>query len=489
MRRGIVGATLLMILCPLVAADDWPMLGRDKTRNAVSPEKNPPVEWDLKTGKNIKWKAKLGTMTFAAPAVADGLVWVAANNGEPRDKSFTKDAGVLMCFRERDGQFLYQYLSPHLGNRYLDWPGTSSGCTPLVEGDRLWYTTNRCEMVCFDIGPLRRGTGEPKVHWKVDMIKDLGVVPYGNPMGVVTRCSPAIYKDFIYEITGNGVDASHENIPAPNAPSLVCFHKETGKVVWQDNSPGKNILHGQWASPLVLEINGRAQVLAPLGDGWLRSFDAETGQLIWKFDTNRKSAVYNMYGRGTRNYPLAPPVYYDGRVYIANGRHPEHADGPATLWCLDPAKEGDISAELEDGPRKGKPNPNSAVVWSFEGEKGRPEETMARACAAMAIADGLVIMPTLAGYIHCLDANTGKRYWTHDTLYNLYGSPLIVDGKVYFGLDGGDVLIFALSREKKLLATHDMRVFMNAPPIYANGVLYVIGRSTLYAIQEEKAKK
>jgi hypothetical protein len=35
------------------------MLGRGKTRNPVSPEGNAPIEWDMKTGRNIKWKALL----------------------------------------------------------------------------------------------------------------------------------------------------------------------------------------------------------------------------------------------------------------------------------------------------------------------------------------------------------------------------------------------------------------------------------------------
>lgn len=63
-----------------------------------------------------------------------------------------------MCFRERDGQFLWQYTSPRLGEHSQDCSWHSMG-TPLVEGDRLWLITNRCESLCFDIGPLRRGAG------------------------------------------------------------------------------------------------------------------------------------------------------------------------------------------------------------------------------------------------------------------------------------------------------------------------------------------
>src|SRR5262245_60816273 len=110
--RALFLSSALCVFAVAAHADDWPMFGRDKTRNAVSPEKNPPTEWDIKTGKNIKWKAKLGSMTFGTPVVANGLVWIGTNNENRRDPSVTNSAGVLMCFRESDGKFLYQHISP-----------------------------------------------------------------------------------------------------------------------------------------------------------------------------------------------------------------------------------------------------------------------------------------------------------------------------------------------------------------------------------------
>src|SRR4030095_7850419 len=73
-RRALLAAVLLTA-GPL-RAEDWPMLGRDKTRNPVSPEKGAPVEWDIKTGRNVKWRATLGWFAWADPVVADGLVWL-----------------------------------------------------------------------------------------------------------------------------------------------------------------------------------------------------------------------------------------------------------------------------------------------------------------------------------------------------------------------------------------------------------------------------
>ena len=98
-------------------------------------------------------------------------------------------------------------------------------------------------------------------------------------------------------------------MPAPKAPSLVCFHKTTGKVIWSDNSPGKKIRDGQYASPLVVSINGKSQVIAPMGDGWVRSFDALNGRLLWKFNGNSP----NIKSDDWKNL-FATPVFYDGRV-------------------------------------------------------------------------------------------------------------------------------------------------------------------------------
>jgi outer membrane protein assembly factor BamB len=256
------------------------MYGRDSTRNAVSPEKDPPLYWAsekrengflVRPAWNIRWQARLGSVNFAPPVVAGGLVWVGTNNARPRDAKVKGDASVLMCFREKDGRFLWQYVSPRLKGYEQDEPTAGINCSPLAEGDLLYFTTNRAEVVCLDISPLRRAQGEPRTVWKLDMRKDLGVIPAGPAMTVGRTCSiSASYKGRLYVTTGNGVPLYQKTVPAPDAPSLVCLDRQTGQVLWQDSSPGKNIFEVQWSSPLVAEIKGRAQVIAAQGDGWVR---------------------------------------------------------------------------------------------------------------------------------------------------------------------------------------------------------------------------
>ena len=72
------------------------------------------------------------------------------------------------------------------------------------------------------------------------------------------------------------------------------------------------------------------------------------------------------------------------------------------------------------------------------------EETMHRTCGTAAIKDGLLFVADFSGLFHCLDAKTGMPHWTHDMLAAAWGSPLIVDGKVYVGDEDGDITVFKL---------------------------------------------
>ena len=48
-----------------------------------------------------------------------------------------------------------------------------------------------------------------------------------------TLNSTGVGSQYGFVITGNGVDDTHKNIPAPRAPAIVCFNKNDGKVEFQ----------------------------------------------------------------------------------------------------------------------------------------------------------------------------------------------------------------------------------------------------------------
>ena len=74
--------------------------------------------------------------------VANGLVWIGANNTAPRDPELKREAAVLMCFRESDGQFLYQYVVPAKPGPLLPVSRLGFNGSPLIEGQRLWLAAH-----------------------------------------------------------------------------------------------------------------------------------------------------------------------------------------------------------------------------------------------------------------------------------------------------------------------------------------------------------
>src|SRR4051812_45430150 len=109
----------------LAIAADQPQWGQAWSRNMVSNEKGLPDTFDPQSGKNIKWSVPIGTETHSTPIVAGGRVYIGTNNEQPRDPNHTSDSGVLMCFEEKTGKFLWQLVVPKREeDAYLDWPKT-----------------------------------------------------------------------------------------------------------------------------------------------------------------------------------------------------------------------------------------------------------------------------------------------------------------------------------------------------------------------------
>ncbi len=498
------------------STDGWFMYGGTPSRNMVNPRvKGLPTEWEVpakgKKGKNVKWVADLGSKAYGGPIVAGGKVIIGTNNQKPRDPKWigidpkTKqkkpiDLGVLMAFEEGDGKFLYQTVYRKLPAGLVnDWPLEGLCSTPVVEGDRMYYVSNRCEVVCEGL--------DGKTHWKLDMIGKLGVFPHN-----ISACSPLVAGDKVFLITANGVDEDHINVPAPKAPSFLRVDKHTGKPEWLDNrttirltevpkkgdqkdffknlvNRGQLIQHGQWSNPAYGVVNGKPQVVFPGGNGWLYAFEPASGKLIWKFDCNPKNSKYELAGKGTRSDFIASPVIHDNKVYIGVGQDPEHETGVGHLWCIDMTKEGDVSPELVTDntvwPPQTKPNPNSAKVWHYGGpapKKLGRNYYFGRTMSTCAIHDGLVYAVELGGLIHCLDAKTGKVYWEHDTKAPIWSSPYYADGKVFLGTDDGVVFVFAAGKQKNLLAENEMEGRVRATPVAANGALFVMTENKLYAI-------
>jgi outer membrane protein assembly factor BamB len=462
-------AGLLLIATPALA--QVAMFGNGPSRNMASDEKGLPAKWNPETGENILWSAKLGSQSYGGPIVTGGKVYVGTNNEGLRNPKLTGDRGVLMVFDAKDGKFLWQSAHAKLpAGRVNDWPLQGVCSSPAVEGDRVYYISNRAELIAADAegfldkendGPFSAETeksdSDEDVVWKLDMINELDVFPHNLAAG-----NPLIVGDVIYTVTGNGVDEGHINVPAPAAPSFIAVDKNTGKLLWESDLPREKILHGQWSNPVYGVIKGRPQVIFPGGDGWLYSFDPKTGKLFWKFDCNPKDSVYKIGGAATRNNIIGTPVVWEDKVYVGVGEDPEHGEGIGHLWAIDASQDGDVTEK--------------AVVWHRGGEDFH------RTISTVAIADGILYAADLSGHLYALDAKTGEHFWMYDAFAAVWGSPFVADGKVYLGDEDGDVVVLRAGKKKEVLHEVNMGSSVYTTPVARDGVLYINSRSTLWAI-------
>ena len=501
---------------------DWPQWGRTDNRNMISDQTNLPnlgkgnisfknAKWD------IRWTVTLGSQCYGNPTVANGKVFIGTNDrfwSDPRVKR--SRGGLLLCIDDTTGKVLWRLLAPRYkkkihGSGFDDLNvGICSAVT--VDGDKAYVVSNRAEVLCLDVngqangndGPYRdegkymAGPSKPPVKlyggdgdiiWRFDMIEGLTNAPHD-----AANCNILVRGDLLYVNTSNGVHRMpDEPMPTPDAPTLIVLDKRTGKLLAVDGCKiGQRTFHGNWSSPSLGKVAGQELIFFGGGDGFLYAFtppkaDPKTAKptvfkSVWKFDCNPKDykldaeglEIDYWSGDATRadvpkNYKgpneiIATPVCYKNRVYVAGGRDPEHGIARGMLYCIDATKTGDVT--------------KTARVWSYD--------KIARTMSTVAIADGLLYISDYAGLVHCLDAETGKVCWVHNTGERIWSSTLVADGKVYVGTEKKNLFIFKTGRKKQLIATIKMPHKMSTTPIVANGCIYVPTARCLYAVEKTK---
>jgi len=431
-----------------------------------------PDDWDVDTSRNIIWTVPLGNETFGRPVASGGVVYVGTNNARKMNKDCQDECGVLLALRAKDGELLWQDGAPRVDRGLGDFLLPSTTSAPYIEGDRLYYVTAECQLRSLDTQGFRDGKNDgpfqdesyqdedvADVVWELDMCGQLGVFSHEASNSDVLPVG-----DLLIVSTSNGRNEGHTRVPSPRAPSLIAVDKRSGEVVWRAVGPGANVLHGQWSSPAVANVNGRTQVLFGGGDGWLRAYDPSSGRELWRFDGNPAEARWlPRPGVFSRSPIIATPVFGDGRVFIAMGQDPSHGDGPSLLHAVSPNGQGDVT-----GSRR---------LWTYSG--------VGRVVGTPQLKDGLLYVGDLGGVVHCLDAETGALVWTHDTKAPIWSCLLAAMDRLYVGNTDGVMTVLQLGRQKRVLARIEMDAPLYSRPALVGDTLYLATADSLYLIGEK----
>jgi outer membrane protein assembly factor BamB len=363
-----------------------------------------------------------------------------------------------------------------------------------VEGDRVYVVSNRGEAICLDLDGQKDGNDGPyrdegahmgvdsgrsyevtsvdaDIIWLFNIHEQAGTYPHDG-----AHCSILMDGDFLYLNTSNGVDNTHRHIRAPQGPSLIVLDKKTGRLVARDDEGiGPRIFHCTWSSPSLGVVDGRRLIFFGGGDGIVYAFEAlkempAEGEVValkpvWRFDGDPTAPKENVH-EYIRNREVSPsnvkgmPVFYKSRIYVALGGDIWWGKRQAWLKCIDATQRGDITRTGE--------------LWSHELSE--------HCCSTPAIYEGMVFITDCGGFVRCLDAETGKAHWVHDTRGEIWASPLVADGKVYVGTRRKDFLVLAAQKEKRVLSKTRLDTAIAATVTAANGVVYVATMRKLYAL-------
>jgi outer membrane protein assembly factor BamB len=266
------------------------------------------------------------------------------------------------------------------------------------------------------------------IIWK----KDFGEMQKRNNFG--EGSSPALYGNKIV------VQWDHEG-----QSEIFCVDKSTGKDLWQKERDEPS----SWSTPLILEYDGKVQVITAASNK-VRSYDLANGDIIWECSGLTGNVIPNA-------------VFGDGILYVMSGYN-----GNSLLAIRIAGARGDISG-------------TNAIVWSAK-------VNTPYVPSPLLINKRLYFLKTNSGALSCLDAATGKTYYSIKMLDNLgvvYNSPVYADGRIY--QLGGTGLTYTLKDgpELEIISENKLDDSFSASPAIAGDQIFLRGLKYVYCIARD----
>jgi outer membrane protein assembly factor BamB len=508
------------------------------------------INFDPAETKNIKWFAKLGDFTGGSPVVSQGKVFIGTKADREDvvlcfDEQTGRELGRFVCRRPPqrgehwgvcstptvEGDRLYVVTpygemlcvnvaswlaseakpSADESDRHIVWKydmveklhveqDHTASCSPLVLGDYIYVCTGngRFKTTKRPFYPLtpslvafNKHTGQLVARDDEQIGERLWRGQWSSPSAATVNG-----RTQIFFATGNGLCYGFEPVDPTRevAPDRWITETLRGPIVYYINVEGKDVAGqtpAQYAEaqhvlppdatpalPLEYRYSFGIPATTPIDSvPQAQVPDVPILKKVWWFDCLppefRNAPFYAHGAKGDgKIHPcdiIATPVFYRNRVYVAIGGDPNHGSkgNRGRLVCYDATQTGDVT--------------RSGFLWSYE----ELNATM----ITEAIADGLLFLIDEASVVHCLDADTGQKYWSYELKSDsglLTSALLVADGKVFVG---GSIL--AASKTLKVLSTIEgsSAGTSSVAPCVANGVLFTVRNKRLWAVQDKGDKK
>ena len=431
MRNGLVLLAALASFAVQTSNDPaaesyWPQW-RGPSANGVSRTADPPIEWS--ETKNVRWKIEIpgrgssspvvwGQRIFLLTAVPTGIGAVDAHaprGGLPR----VAHRFLVLAIDRATGHIIWERTAreaiPHEASHAEN--GTWASSSAITDGKHVFAWFESEGLYAYDMNG--------SLLWQADLGKKSMRMQFGE------GSTPVLYGDRIVIVF------DHQG-----SSFIVSLDANTGRELWR--VPRQEI--DTWATPLVVEINGRAQVIAP-GKNKLRGYDLENGKVVWE-------------GPGLTMNPIPSPVYGDGIVFAMSGF------------------QGNRLRAIRVADANGDVTGTSAEVWSLDHDTPYVPSPL--------LYDGILyFLKTNSGLLSAFDAKTGKPYYQLqrlDGLPNVFSSPVGAAGRVYLTGREGTTLVIKQGPTYEVLAKNTLDDGFDASPALADHDLYLRGYKYLYCL-------
>lgn len=437
---------ILILPVDCARAENWPQF-RGTAMNGVATSRF-PTTWDTST--NIRWRVPLAGEGWSCPVVWGDRVFVTAavridseklpteeyRNGGGQQADLTKATyrWEVLCLDAKTGEILWRQV-PRTGHPPI--PRHSSNTyateTPVTDGERVYAYFGMTGLYCYDL--------DGDLQWQ----KDLGTYPMRADWG--TSSSPVLLEDKLFV----QVDNEQQSF-------VVALDTSTGDEVWRVERDERS----QYSTPIIWRNSLRNELI--LGGQHYRSYDPETGTVLWTLDMEK--------GRSSAAALAVGDRLYVGTEFRNRGGAD---DGGGFLFSVKAGGAGEIAP------------PNGATSSTFvEWKIPRSGIQMA---SPVHVKGFLYLLERRSGMLHCVDAVTGEMAYRVRVpgARAFWASPWTDGERVYCLDDDGNTHVLASGPEFQLLHTNRLDELCWSSPAIANGALYLRTASQLYCIAERQS--
>jgi outer membrane protein assembly factor BamB len=250
---------------------------------------------------------------------------------------------------------------------------------------------------------------------------------------------------------------------AARAHRFIGLNKRTGEVMYVSN-PGGRPYDTAYASPLIATINGVRLLIAGLGDGGIHAVKAQTGERVWSFPVSKRAINTGVAVSGNS-------------VFVSHGDENLEGVELGLIAAIDGAQAGDIKA----------------TKWATKGIEFSYSAPIVDGSRLYQLDNGSTL--------RAFDTGSGKELWQISLGSAQKASPVLADGKIYVGTDGGSFFIVRPSAERaEVLSKVDLPNSVKSccgsegtpeqilgNPAVSRGRIFFMSSDAIYAIGPRRA--